>query len=135
MAFDTAPRVHSPITIIATLKSNRLVDDSGRIKAYCRVDSLDWGPEDISKGKIIKIHKFPKDHKVKLFRVSISTNSTDYVITNEMAQKSLNAVGEEYGFRWKIEKFHREVKQVSGIEKCQCRRGRIQRNYTFFANE
>ena len=92
-------------------------------------------PEDISKGKIIKIHKFPKDHKVKLFRVSISTNSTDDVITNEMAQKSLNAVGEEYGFRWKIEKFHREVKQVSGIEKCQCRRGRIQRNYTFFANE
>ena len=51
------------------------------------------------------------------------------VITNAMAQKSLNAVGEEYGFRWKIEKFHRGVKQVSGIEKCQSRPGRIQRTH------
>ena len=84
-------------------------------------------------GKVIKIHKFPKDHKVKLFRVTVSTNRTDYVITNDMDQDSLEAVQEEYGFRWKIEEFHREVKQVTVIEKCQCRRGRIQRNYIFYA--
>ena len=46
-----------------------------------------------------------------------------------MAQDSLDAVQEEYGFRWKIEEFHREIKQVTGIEKCQCRIGRIQRNH------
>ena len=33
------------------------------------------------------------------------------------------------GLRWKIEQFHRELKQVTGLEKCQCRKGRIQRNY------
>lgn len=111
------------------IKSNRLVDDSKGNKAYCRVDSLDWSTGDISNGKIIKIHKFPKDHKVKLFRVTVSTNRTDYVVTNDMTQDSLEAVQEEYDLRWKIEEFHREVKQVTGIEKCQCRIGRIQRNH------
>lgn len=111
------------------IKSNRLVDDSNEAKSYRKVDSLNWSTDDISHGKVIKIHKFPKDHKVKLFRVTVSTNRTDYVVTNDMAQASLNAVQEEYGFRWKIEEFHREVKQVTGIEKCQCRIGRIQRNH------
>jgi hypothetical protein len=111
------------------IKSNRLVDDSNGVRAYCRVDSLNWSTDDTSNGKVIKIHKFPKDHKVKLFRVAVSTNRTDYVITNNMAQDSLDAVQEEYGFRWKIEEFHREIKQVTGIEKCQCRIGRIQRNH------
>jgi hypothetical protein len=46
-----------------------------------------------------------------------------------MTQDSLEAVQEEYDLRWKIEEFHREVKQVTGIEKCQCRIGRIQRNH------
>lgn len=31
--------------------------------------------------------------------------------------------------RWKIEQFHREVKQTTGIESCQCRKQRIQRNH------
>ena len=33
------------------------------------------------------------------------------------------------GVRWKIEQFHREVKQTTGIESCQCRKERIQRNH------
>jgi hypothetical protein len=31
--------------------------------------------------------------------------------------------------RWRIEEFHREAKQLTGIEECQCRSGRIQRNH------
>lgn len=31
--------------------------------------------------------------------------------------------------RWKIEQFHREVKQLTGIQNCQCRKRRIQRNH------
>ena len=27
--------------------------------------------------------------------------------------------------RWKIEEFHREIKQLTGIESCQCRKARI----------
>ena len=31
--------------------------------------------------------------------------------------------------RWKIEQFHRELKQLTGIEANQCRKARIQRNH------
>jgi hypothetical protein len=31
--------------------------------------------------------------------------------------------------RWKIEEFHREAKQLTGIERCQWRSSRIQRNH------
>ncbi len=31
--------------------------------------------------------------------------------------------------RWKIEQLHREAKQVTGLESCQCRKARIQRNH------
>ena len=31
--------------------------------------------------------------------------------------------------RWKIEEFHRELKQLTGVEACQCRQARIQRNH------
>ncbi|MGZ8200034.1 MAG: IS701 family transposase, partial [Methylosarcina sp.] len=33
------------------------------------------------------------------------------------------------GYRWKIEQLHREGKQVTGLERCQCRKARIQRNH------
>lgn len=33
------------------------------------------------------------------------------------------------GIRWKIEEFHRELKQLTGLEACQCRKARIQRNH------
>ncbi|NET02980.1 MAG: hypothetical protein F6K62_09225 [Sphaerospermopsis sp. SIO1G2] len=31
--------------------------------------------------------------------------------------------------RWKIEDFHIEIKQLTGIESCQFRKGRLQRNH------
>jgi hypothetical protein len=31
--------------------------------------------------------------------------------------------------RWQIEQFHREIKQLTGSEKCQCRKARSQRNH------
>ena len=39
------------------------------------------------------------------------------------------AFSREATFKWKIEEFHREEKQLTGIESCQCRKGRIQRNH------
>ena len=66
---------------------------------------------------------------MKLFRVSVSTNRTDRVITNDMNQESTDAVRSECSIRWKIEEFHREIKQLTGIESCQCRKARIQRNH------
>ncbi|WP_346015781.1 transposase [Paraburkholderia sp. PGU19] len=33
------------------------------------------------------------------------------------------------GLRWKIEQFHREIKQITGLARCQCRKEHIQRNH------
>jgi hypothetical protein len=83
------------------LKSNRRVDDSGGTRAYVRVDELNWSPKDLQQGKQIKIRGFPKDKKVKLFRVTVSTNRTEFVATNDDSQASTNAVQDVCGSRWK----------------------------------
>jgi len=111
------------------LKDNRQVDDSGGTAPYRRVDSLEWSETEKQHGKLIKIKGFPKDHKVKLFRVVLSTQRTDYVVTNDLAQDDTEAVREVCGFRWKIEQFHRDTKQLTGLESCQCRQARIVRNH------
>lgn len=87
-------------------------------------------------GKIIKIKAFPFNKKVKLFRVTISTNRTDYIVTNDLSQSLTDVVLHVCKIRWKIEEFafgilrkHREIKQLTGIESCQCRKARLQRNH------
>ena len=111
------------------LKSNRLVDDSNGLKPYQRIDALMWTATELKEGKRIKIKGFPKHHKVKLFRVVSSTRRTDYVATNDLAQDSTSAAQKACDWRWKIEQFHREGKQLTGIERCQCRLARIVRNH------
>jgi len=111
------------------IKTNRRVDDSGGTAPYVRVDELVWSDEELQQGKLIKIRGFPKDHKVKLFRVTVSTSRTEFVATNDLSQADTDAVQDACGVRWKIEEFHRELKQLTGVEACQCRKARIQRNH------
>jgi len=111
------------------LKDNRQVDASGGSQPYRRVDSLEWTEVEQEQGQVIKIKGFPAEHKVKVFRVVLSTQRTDYVVTNEMAQDNVEVVQDVCGFRWKVEQFHRETKQLTGVEGCQCRKARIVRNH------
>ena len=111
------------------LKTNRRVDDSVGTTPYQRVDSLAWTQAERRHGKLIKIRGFPKDHKVKLFRVASSARRTEYVVTNDQAQNDSSVAQQACHWRWKIEQFHREAKQVTGLEKCQCRLARIVRNH------
>jgi hypothetical protein len=111
------------------VKCNRLVDDSQGARSYRRVDALEWDDQTLDHGKLIKIRGFPKDKKVKLFRVTVSTHRTDFIVTNDLTQNSTDAVQQESGIRWRIEQFHRELKQLTGVEACQCRKARIQRNH------
>ena len=43
------------------VKCNRLVDDSGGVEKYKRIYELQWSKTELLQGKLIKIHKFPKD--------------------------------------------------------------------------
>jgi hypothetical protein len=48
-------------------------------------------------------------------------------VTNDPTQDSTEATQQACGLHWKIEPLqHREGKQVTGLECCQCRKARIQ---------
>lgn len=111
------------------LKSNRQVDDSGGEHPYGRVDKLEWSERELERGKLVKVKGFPKDHKVRLFRVVVHSRRTEWIVTNDSARDSVQDARKARALRWKIEEFHREAKQLTGIERCQCRGGRLQRNH------
>jgi hypothetical protein len=111
------------------LKDHRQVDDTAGAQPYRRVEAVAGSSHERAHDKRIKIKGFPKDHQVRCFGVAVSTHRTDSVVTNDQAQDPTPATQEVCGLRWKIEQWHREGKQVTGLERCQCRQARIQRNH------
>jgi hypothetical protein len=111
------------------VKANRQINESGQPKDYPRADALVWTERDQQQGKRIHLKGFPKGHQVKLFRLQLSTERPEDVVTNDLTQHDVAAVQQVCGFRWNVEEFHRETKQLTGIEACQCRKERIQRNH------
>jgi len=112
------------------LKVNRNVDEGTSSPAqYQRVDQLQWSEQEIQQGKSIHVKDFPKGHRLQLFRLVVSTDRTDYVVTNDKTQSSTAATQQVCDHRWKIEQLHRESKQLTGLERCQCRSSRSQRNH------
>jgi hypothetical protein len=110
---------------------------------------VSWTPSELGQGKIVHLKDFPKDKLVKLFRITVSTHHTEagqasqadqtqtgqkverleWIVTNDLSQACAQDAQEVSALRWKIEQYHREVKQLTGIESCQCRKARIQRNH------
>lgn len=115
-------------TFYCPLKENRQVDDTLGKEKYKRVDQLAWTDEEKVKGKTIKVKKFPRDFRVKLFRVE-AKHQTEFIVTNNLSEDSCDHVGETCKIRWNVEEFHRELKQTTGLEACECRKRRSQRNH------
>jgi hypothetical protein len=113
----------------APLKRNRLVNDSEGVGAHKRVETLTWTEAELRHGKLVHIKKFPKDHLVKLFRIASASGRTEYIATNDLSQSDATATKQQCQVRWKIEQLHRELKQTTGIDKCQSRQHRGQRNH------
>lgn len=110
------------------VQANRQVSCSPA-QGYQRVDALAWAEPELQSGQSIHLKGMPKGHQVKLFRLVFSTERTDYILTNDVTQSSAEATQQAWNLRWKIEQFHREIKRTTGIERCQCRKERIQRNH------
>ena len=113
----------------APLKCNRLVNDSDGVDEHKRVDALTWTQTEQQQGKLVHIKKFPKGHQVKLFRIASGSGRTEYIVTNDLSQSDTKATQRKCRLRWKIEQLHRELKQTTGISKCQSRQHRGQRNH------
>jgi hypothetical protein len=115
------------------IKTNRKVDDSNGQARFQPVSYLSWSAQEVAEGKRIRLYGMPAGTSFKLFRFLVSTHQTDYLITNDIEQQDTNAAAQESDLRWLVEQFHREIKQVTGIESCQCRKSRSQRNHLALA--
>lgn len=115
------------------LKSNRKVDDSGGKENYKQIQECFWTDRDIAEGKLVKVQKMPMDTYFKLFRVLVTTTRTDYIATNDITQQDTETAKEQSSIRWQVEQLHREEKQITGIQNCQCRLSQSQKNHIAIA--
>lgn len=111
------------------LKTNRLARPVNSDSVYQPVSTLVWDECSYKTGQLIQLKNMPKNIPLKLFSIAVSTNRIDYVVTNDINQCCADDTKMICAIRWYVEQFHREVKQLTGIEQCQCRRQRIQRNH------
>jgi hypothetical protein len=123
------------LVFVTTLKSNRLVSLS-KDEGYIHLQELAWTEERLQQGVLVKLKEVP--FLVRLFKLVAPHGDIDWVITNGLyqtndddTQRPLTAVEvqDENARRWQIEQLHRELKQLTGSQKCQCRKARSQRNH------
>ena len=111
-------------TFFTTLKSNRLVSTS-KEAGYQSLDSLGPPEQGWSKGLEVRLQEVP--FGVKLFKLVATNGSIEWVITNHLAAHlTREMVIEAVQVRWQVEEFHRSFKQLTGSEKCQCRKATAQ---------
>jgi hypothetical protein len=53
---------------------------------------MEWKELEIEQGKVIKIKCLLRAKKVKLFRVIVSANRTEYVVRNHLNYNSITAI-------------------------------------------
>jgi hypothetical protein len=89
------------------IKSNRLVRQLADNKPYMFVSDLPWTQQQVEHGQAIKVKNL--DMQVKVFKVTISTNRTDYVLTNDIATDSTQTIVNKQKMRWNIDGAARAV--------------------------
>lgn len=120
--------VRLELVFVTTLKSNRLVSLS-KEGGYVHLEELEWSEEALKQGMVVKLKAMP--FKVRLFKVALPEGGIEWVITNSdrPTDTTTQSVQEENEVRWQVEQLHRELKQLTGIEGCQCRHARSQRTH------
>ena len=113
---------------VTTLADNRLISLS-KEEGYVHLEDIDWTPDRLKYGISVKLKELT--FRVHLFKVVAKNGNIDWVITNKETQVPMTTqdIQEENAVRWQIEQLHREVKQLVGMAKCQCRHARSQRNH------
>lgn len=114
------------IQFITTLKENRRISLS-KEGGYIHLQEIEWNDEQLQYGIKIRLQEVP--FHVQLFKLVAPDGNIDWVITNCPEKISADLVQQENKVRWNIETMHRELKQLTGIEKCQARKARSQRNH------
>lgn len=108
---------------LTRLKENRQVnpDRSGN-RAVREVDIAE-------SGTVVHLKEYGL---IKVFKTVATDGDVEYWATNDLQMNELARV--KYAQEaWTIENFHRGIKQFSGVERCQARSRRAQRNHIGFA--
>jgi SRSO17 transposase len=112
---------------VTTLKDNRLVSLS-KEQGYIHLQDIEWTPERLEQGVPVKLKEVP--FLVQLFKIVATNGDIEWVITNHPSGSfTAQAIQDENALRWQIEQLHRELKQLTGSEKCECRKARSQRTH------
>jgi hypothetical protein len=124
---------------VTNLTSNRLCNDrNGALldngKYMKAISELSWTDEELEQGKVIYLNHFPKKHQTKLYQLARTESRIDNLCTNDPRIETFVDIHKEATQRWKVEQLHREEKQLTGLEKCQCRKQRSQRNHIVLAS-
>jgi Transposase DDE domain len=114
-------------TFYTNLKSNRKVSID-KETGYQDLSEIEYSQEELISGKLVRLKEVP--FWLKLFKLVDKEGNIDRVITNKLAEDftRLKAI-QATQVRWQVEEFHRSFKQLTGSEKCQCRKERSQRNH------
>lgn len=115
---------------LCRIKRNRQVSLPGQVGVYQAIETLEWTEETLSTGQLVWLRAFGW---VKVFRIvrrfPDGTQEVQFHLTNRLDIRDLDSVEDALASRWKIEQYHRELKQLTGIERCQARKHRAQRNH------
>lgn len=117
---------------IIGIKSNRTValsQDDKKRKAFLRVDTLDM--EDGASKKVwLKDNSFPVMLIKKIFKNEDGTTGVLYLISNDI-DRDADALYNIYQKRWRIETYHKSIKQNSSLAKSPTKRVKSQSNHIF----
>jgi SRSO17 transposase len=110
---------------MAEIKSNRQV--SVVQGTYRAVSDLDWTSTQVHK-VWLKAYGF-----VRVSMTVFENGDSTYIATNDMSLTEEETIRSHAEHRWKIETFHRGIKQCCGIERCYSTLERSQRNHILCA--
>ena len=95
---------------------------------YQGLGTLEPPPQGWSQGVEVRLKEVP--FGVKLFKLVATNGDVEWVVTNYLAAHlTREMVIEAVQVRWQVEAFHRSFKQLTGSEKCPCRKATTQRNH------
>ena len=106
-----------------------------RLKANRRVNYNRTGLQALSKvavqatGTIVHLEGYGL---IKVFRIDAKDGSTEYWATDDLQMDELERL-KFADASWRIEEYHRGLKQVTNVERCQCRLSLSQRNHISLA--
>ena len=106
------------LTWVTVLKNNRIIDHNEYLS----------DKEIPKEGLVVHLKAYGM---IKIFKTfSQAKGEVEYLATNKL-DITLMDIKTVAAQRWKIEEYHRGLKQTTGIEKCQARTQRSQRNHIF----